>query len=318
MEKAHFLNTSQAGSRPHVGLGPSMINTSYSSHQILSLFGRQDAAASAPNGAPAQAAAKAVAKLAEQVRTADAKVAQAGTGPGGAGPGVGAGLPVVVPLNSDGTPKLSYEEIVRRNAAAEARMAEYEAREAAFEAENGFRRRVNETVLNSQAATQSGQIYAMPQASFEDAAHFAERILISVAHEFASENRSARALADPAQLQATAESEGLTAEQASAFLQDRREAGHIMGMFEAAVLAKTFQVTGGSGSVVEQHEGTWRLANVELRYEGRLVLTVEGNGDAVTRYDQAGQVVSIIGVHASEAGRPEAMAQAATPEDEIG
>lgn len=291
-----------------------MITTSYSSQQLLSLFGRQAVASSSRNDASAQA----VAKLAEQVRTADTKATRTVIGQGDTGQGFGASLPVVVPLNSDGTPKLSYEEIVRQSAAAEARMAQYEARETAFEAENGFRRRVNEAVLNGYAAAQSGQIHAMPQTTFEDTAHFAERILTSVAHEFASENRNTRALADPAQLQATAESGGLTTKQATAFLEDRRDAGHMMGVFEAAVLAKTFQVTGGSGSVVEKHEGTWRLANVELRFEGKLVLTIEGHGDTVTRYDRAGQVVSVIGVHASEAGRPEALAQARPPDGEAG
>ncbi len=256
-----------------------MINTGYSSHQLLSLFGRQGG--TQPVG---DAAAKNVAELAKRAEAAIAAERKAQASPAPSAPASSA------PTATSDAREETWEGYERRAEAARAVLAQREAVEKAFAAENGWERKATPASVSAynQAIAREAPAYGL--GSHKEAAEFASRMVDNVWRRNVEMNRATATLADPAQVEQVAQGKELSATQATAMLKDTRLAESMTATVETMVFDKTFEVTGGP--LMAGPEGARFINNVEVRHEGRLVLTVEGHGEKVRTYDGAGQVLN--------------------------
>ncbi len=253
-----------------------MINASYSNQSILALFGRTGAAPLPLLPPKVQPVAKPVVV---QTPVAGAGAASAPDAKSSSGdPFMGMDMGSIRP----------DEE--QRAAEARAQIAMWEAGEAAFERENGFRREVNSDLIGFHSRATSGNLPRGGGGSHEEAARFALNQITFAWGHVQTENSITKGLADPAHVQAAVEVHGLTTSQTTAKMEDRREAARMNSAIEAAILDAKFEVTGGP--LLGRHNGMQFMNDVEVRRDGKLVLTVAQNGGAVTTYDAAGEAVA--------------------------
>ncbi len=254
-----------------------MINASYSNQTILTLFGRNGAAPVPSPTAKVQPVAKPVAVQAP------------------AAPGAGAGTARDA-KSSSGDPFMGMDmgsirpDEEQRAIEARAQIAMWEAGEAAFERENGFRREVNSELIGFHSHATSGNLPRQGFGSPDEAARFALNQITNVWREVQTENSVTKSLAEPTHVQSLAEAYGLTTSQATAKWKDRGEAARMNSDIETAILGASLEVTGGP--LLGRHNGMQFMNDVEVRHEGKLVLTVAQNGGAVTTYNAAGEAVA--------------------------
>lgn len=251
-----------------------MINVTYSSQQLLSLFGRQG------GGQPVDAtAAKTITELAKRAEAAMAAERKTPATPASS----------VLTPTGDGR-RETYEDYERRAVEARALIAEREAVEKVFAEENGWERKATPASVSGYNYVMGREATAYGIGSHMEAIEFASRMLDNAWDLGRTANRVTATLADPAQVEQVAAAKGLSAHQATAMLEDERLAATMQATIERRVFDKTFEVTGGP--LMGKRNGFEFANNVEVRWQGQLVLTVEGHGERVTRYDQAGQVSS--------------------------
>ncbi|TNC44248.1 hypothetical protein FHG66_20680 [Rubellimicrobium rubrum] len=277
-----------------------MINTRYSSQQILTLFGRR-AEGQAQHHAQATSSdrLKAVADLA---KLAGSKVTQ----PVGTQEGIGADLPIVLP---EGHVLETREQYEAKLAKAEAEMAIWEAKEQAFEKENGFRRQVNSMLQGAYAHAVSGRGGESSFQSHKEAQDFASAKVSSVWGQLVTANRNTNGLATPRFVAGTAEMEGIRVDQAEAMLKDGQQAAQMNMLIEGMMLNKSLEVSGGP--LYAKQDGYYHMNNVEVRYGGKLVLTVEEHGGKITLYDEDGTARDPGQMHQIERNQPGAYTRTA-------
>lgn len=263
-----------------------MINASYSNPSLLTLFGRGDATRLSAILAQVRAAETPVPIV--TAATATPAVAPIATSAVASSRSEGGAASI-----EDGTRTSSYWDSEPRTAALLKLAAQREAVEAAFEAENGFRRRANPDARGRYEAALSGSFVGQGFASHNEAARWALDRVTSAAGQVLMEDRFAGLLADPGYVQMVTESNGRSPEMVKARLEDWRLAAHMEGVVEAALLDASFEVTGGP--LLGTRDGSRFVNDVEVRREGRLVLTVTDNAEypgqkTVTSYDAKGEV----------------------------
>lgn len=271
-----------------------MINTRYSSQQILTLFGRRtegQAQHHAQATSPDQL--KAVADLA---KLAGSKLTQPVTQ---AQEGIGADLPIVAP---EGYVIETAEESAAKYAKAVAHMEAWEARERAFEKENGFRRQVNSMLEGSYSQAVSGRFGGSSFGSHQEAQDFASQMVSGVWGHLVTSNRNTNGLATSSFVEGTAQTEGIRVDQAEAMLKDGQQAAQMNMFMQAALLDKSLEVSGGP--LYAKQDGYYHMNNVEIRYGGKLVLTVEEHGGKLTLYDEDGTARDYGQMHQIERNQP--------------
>ena len=103
--------------------------------------------------------------------------------------------------------------------------------------------------------------------------------------------------------------EGIRVDQAEAMLKDGQQAAQMNMLIEGMMLNKSLEVSGGP--LYAKQDGYYHMNNVEIRYGGKLVLTVEEHGGKLTLYDEDGTTRDYGQMHQIERNQPGAYTRTA-------
>ncbi|TNC44249.1 hypothetical protein FHG66_20685 [Rubellimicrobium rubrum] len=275
-----------------------MINTSYSSQQLLTLFGRKAQGQAQPHDAATSPdRLKAVADLAKQAKAGAAATASAVVDE--VNPSE-----IVVP---EGHVWETRAEFDAKMAKARAEMETWEAGEQAFEKENGFRRQVNAPLQNLYNEALSGQLRPNSFQSHQEAQDYASGVVAGVWGNLVTSNSDTKTLATPAWIDQMAKNRDLTTGQMTAKLEDDRKAAQMNMLIEGVILNKSLEVSGGP--LYAKQDGYYHMNNVEVRYGGKLVLTVEEHGGKITLFNEDGSSRELGTMHQIAQNQPGAYGQ---------